>query len=178
MPVRSGGRTPQLSSSRSISGRRSRAWAPCSTSGRQARSSPRRARAALPRLVAVSIPSTVMTTISTRGHAAAAQELSDLRLLVVPFQQEERAHLVPSGLPFDLLDAHHLGAQGHPGPGALVLAGDDHLVTDGVRPVALEQQAAAADVQGRVVGVLWLEFGLLHRLDLDRELLTRDVESD
>src|SRR5262245_51513754 len=135
MPTKSDRRTPLPSSRRSSSGRRSRAWAPCSTSVRQARTSARRARAALPRRVAVSIPSTVMTTVSTRGHAAAAQELGDLRLLVVPFQEEDRAHLVPSGLPFDLLDAHHLGAQGHPGAGALVLAGDDPLVADCLRPV-------------------------------------------
>src|SRR5262245_439816 len=178
MPSKSGGRTPHPPSSRSISGRRSRAWAPCSTSVWQARSSPLRARATLPRLVAVSIPRTVMAMVSTRGHAAAAQELRDLRFLVVPLQQEDRAHLVPLPLSFDLLDADHLGAQGHARLGALVLADDDHLVADGIRPVALEQQAAPTDVQGRMAGARGLQLGFVERLDANRELLARDVEPD
>src|SRR6266571_274767 len=170
IPVRSPVVSAASRSSRSISPRRSRAWPARSRSGRSARTSPARPRATLPREVAVSRPRQATRTSAARSQPAAPEELGDLGLLVLPFEEERGPHLVTARLPLDLLDAHHSAPKRDPGAVAPVLADDDQLLADGVRAVALEQQAALADVArfGRGGGVRGLRLARRGHADPDR----------
>src|SRR3989338_9199966 len=179
IPARSAGHTPAPAKSSPMRARRSQAWRPRSPRCPRATISSPRASATLARPVAVSIPRIVIAkAVSAGGQAAAAQELRDLGLLVVPFEEEDGPHLVALRLTPDLPPAQPAGAQCHPRLVASVLADDHQLVADGVRPVALEQKAAPADVQRRLRLFPDFRSRPVGRGHPDLHLLPRHVEPD
>src|SRR5262249_16185499 len=115
---------------------------------------------------------------SRRRQAAPAEEFRNLGLLMIPLEQEDRSHLEALRFRLDLLQAHDTRAQRDAPVIARALTDDDDLVPDGERSVALERQAAPADVQGCLFGFPGLDTRCpVRRLDPDRHLPTRHVKA-